>query len=75
VKEASRLSDWWFWLKYDARYTWPRDAWQWLANRLPRQLVLWALVRIAAAASMGEYGNTSPDELTYPLMYQRWEKE
>jgi hypothetical protein len=69
------VNDWdslWFRFWFGRRLT--RDAmWRWLAWHLPRPLVLWCMVRVAAHASMGQYGNTSPDQLTYDLMHQRWE--
>ena len=44
----------------------------WLVWHLPREAVKWAFVRVAAHATTGEYGMTSPDELSVMEALRRW---
>lgn len=44
-----------------------------LAWLLPRRLAYWAMIRVAAHATTGRFGNTSPDDLDYEKMAKRWE--
>lgn len=45
----------------------------WIAWHLPRRVVLWAMIRVAAFATTGRWGNESPATLTYGEMHDRWE--
>lgn len=45
----------------------------WIARRLPRRVVLWAMIRVAAEATTGRWSNESPDTLDYQKMHDRWE--
>lgn len=65
------LRNWW---DIEVRYLWPDRFWRGLAFRLPHTLVMWCLVRVAAHATTGRWSKTSPDDLTYTLMYDRWER-
>ena len=47
---------------------WIKIAWL-----LPRQLVMWAAIRLAAHATQGEYGNTIVPELSMMDAIKRWE--
>jgi hypothetical protein len=44
----------------------------WIAWRLPKRVVLWAFIRVAAHATTGKYGNTHPDSIGYKDMHDRW---
>jgi hypothetical protein len=43
-----------------------------IAWALPRELVMWCFVRVAAHATMGEYGNNTPDNVSIMDALQRW---
>jgi hypothetical protein len=49
-------------------------AWRWLAWHLPHELVSWAVIRLWAHGTTGEYGNTHPDELQWGEAMRRWDK-
>jgi hypothetical protein len=53
-----------------------REFQEWLAIKiawmLPRQVALWAMIRVAAHATTGQWGNESPSELDYRKMHDRW---
>jgi hypothetical protein len=40
--------------------------------KLPKRLVMWSYIRVAAHATTGEYGNTVVPELTMMEALQRW---
>jgi hypothetical protein len=44
----------------------------WIAWRLPKRIVLWAMIRVAAHATTGRWGSQSPGNLTYAQMHDRW---
>lgn len=44
----------------------------WIAWHLPRELVMWCFVRVAAHATMGKYGDTVPDQLSVMTALDRW---
>jgi hypothetical protein len=46
-----------------------RVAWM-----LPRRIALWAMVRVAAHATTGKWGNESPDSIGFKEMHDRWVK-
>ena len=48
--------------------------WMWLAYRLPRELVMWAAIRLMAHATTGKYDTTIVPELTAMDALNRWEK-
>lgn len=56
---------------YKIKHDWRNNAWFNAAFKLPRQLVLFALVRIAAGTM---HDDETPDALTYDRMYKRWER-
>lgn len=62
------LGNRWFHLRYDLHKIWTDELPMWIAWRLPRRVVLWAFVRVAAASGKG------PSELTYESMHQYWEQ-
>jgi hypothetical protein len=43
-----------------------------VAWALPRRVAYWAMIRVAAHATTGQFGNTSPSELDYEIMAKRW---
>ena len=45
---------------------------QWLAWKLPKELVKWCYCRVAAFATQGEYSNTIVPELTMMDALGRW---
>jgi hypothetical protein len=47
--------------------------WSWLAWKLPRRLAYWASIRVSAYATMGEYGNTSPNDISIMDALRRWD--
>lgn len=44
-----------------------------LAWRLPRWLVYWAVIRVWAHGTTGQYGDTEPDRLGWNEALKRWE--
>lgn len=66
-----RIEMWW---KYEVRYQLPHNIAWWIAFHLPRKVALLTLVRVASGASSGKYGNTNPDQLTYSVMYTRFDE-
>jgi hypothetical protein len=51
----------------------PERLWIWIAWKLPRPLVKWAVIRLFAHATTGRYGSTSPPELTAMDALKRWD--
>ena len=49
--------------------------WRWLADRLPRQLVYFAAIRLGAAATTGQYKTTVVPELTFMDAIERWDDD
>ena len=47
--------------------------WQWLAYRLPRDLIRWCLVRGIANATSGRYSDQVVPDLKAMDMLARWE--
>ena len=47
--------------------------WKWIAYMLPRKLVHWAVVRMFAEATMGQYGDTEVSALTMMEAMRRWD--
>lgn len=49
---------------------------EWLAIKiawlLPRQVALWAMIRVMAHASSGQWGNEHPDSINYAKAHDRW---
>jgi hypothetical protein len=49
---------------------------EWMSRQaawlLPRRVALWAMVRVAAHATTGKWGNESPDAIGYKEMHDRW---
>jgi hypothetical protein len=45
---------------------------RWLAWRLPRQVVLWAMIRVVAHATTGKWGHEYPGSIGYKEMHDRW---
>lgn len=46
----------------------------WIAYRLPRRVVYWAMIRAFARVTTGEYSSTVVPELTATEALQRWDK-
>lgn len=49
--------------------------WMWLAWKLPRGLVYWCFVRVAAHATTGRFGGDESIALTLVEAMKRWERE
>ena len=49
--------------------------WMWLAWRLPRPLVRWALVRATVNATTGKYAAEATPEVTAVTVAQRWDNQ
>lgn len=47
---------------------------RWIVWRLPRELVMWCYIRVAAHATTGKYANTTVPDLSMMDALQRWEK-
>lgn len=45
----------------------------WIAWHLPRRVVMWSYVRVAAHATTGKYGNTNPTNLGMMEALKRWD--
>ena len=43
-----------------------------IAWMLPRQVALWAMVRVVAHATTGKWGNEHIDSIGYKEMHDRW---
>ena len=46
---------------------------RWIAWKLPRELVMWCAIRVAAHATSGPWSNTIVPELTAMEAVKRWE--
>ncbi len=46
----------------------------WVAHHLPKQLVMWCVVRVMAQATSGKWGNTHPSSLDIMTMLKRWDE-
>jgi hypothetical protein len=46
----------------------------WFAYKLPKRIVYWAAIRMAAYASSGRYSTTIVPHLTVMDALERWEK-
>jgi hypothetical protein len=46
---------------------------EWIAYRLPRSVVYWAMIRAGAEVTTGKYGNTLVPELTFMDALKRYE--
>lgn len=68
-----RLEIKWWEAKNTIRRAPEKISW-WVAWHMPRRVALFVLVRLASAASSDTFGNQSPDQLTYPQIYKRWER-
>lgn len=55
--------------RYDVRRFFEAGLWQRLAWMLPRKLALWAFIRVC-----GNVSDLPPDQITYPVAYDRWER-
>jgi hypothetical protein len=49
------------------------SVWRWLAWMLPRKLVYWAAIRLMGHATMGQYGETDPNDLPVMEALHRWD--
>ena len=47
---------------------------KWLAYRLPKQVIYWAIVRAGAKATTKDYPNRSPNEVGIIDLMKAWEK-
>lgn len=50
-------------------------VWQWTANRLPRKLVEWAVIRAFAHGTTGIFKLTMASELTVVECLRRWDRD
>jgi len=48
---------------------------QWVARRLPKQVVQWCAFRVGAHATTGKWGNQIVSELTFMDAMKRWEEK
>jgi len=55
------------------KYELKEKFYSWLAWKLPRELVMWAAIRLGANATQGKWGHTVVPELTFMDALQRWE--
>jgi hypothetical protein len=46
---------------------------RWFVWKLPRKLVMWCYIRVAAHATTGKFGNTIVPEITMMEALQRWD--
>ena len=55
----------------------PSDVREWaeikIAWMLPKGVAKWAMIRVAAHATQGQWGNEHPDSIGYKEMHDRWE--
>jgi len=56
------------------RHTLPDKIAMQVAWWLPREVALWAYIRVMAHATQGPYGNQHVDDVRYSDAYKRWEK-
>ncbi len=63
------MGAWWWW-----KSDWRNRVASWIAWRLPRRVVGWCAVRVAAHATTGEYSDTIVPDLTALDAIQRWEE-
>lgn len=65
--------DWWrYVVKYEISKRAER-ALMWSVWKLPRKVVMWSYIRVAAHATTGKYGNTIVPELSMMDALQRWD--
>ena len=50
-----------------------RRFWTWLAWKLPRPLVYWAVIRAGVHATTGPYSSQIVPETTLPDVLKRWD--
>lgn len=50
-------------------------VYRWIAYRLPRKVVYWAVIRAGAHATTGKYNTTEVTAITTMEVLQRWEKK
>ncbi len=58
-------------IKYWIRRT-SHKVFLWFVWKLPRTVIYWAFIRVWAHGTSGEYGATSPDDLTWHEALKRW---
>lgn len=51
----------------------PERAAMWVANKLPRQVAMWAAIRVGCHATQGKYSNQIVPELLFMDALKRWE--
>lgn len=49
------------------------NFYRWIADRLPRKLVYFAVIRAWAVATTGEFSNTNALRITVDTTLRRWE--
>lgn len=64
-----RAHAWRHYLRYGQ---WKERLAIWIAWRLPKRIVLWAMIRVAAHATTGRWGNEHPGNVDYRKMHDRW---
>jgi hypothetical protein len=47
----------------------------WIVWRLPKEVIMWAYVRVAEHATTGKYGDTEVPELTMMDALKRWDDD
>lgn len=51
------------------------NIYEYIANRLPKKLVYWCLIRGAAYSTTGEYSNQIVPKLSFFNVLERWHKQ
>lgn len=52
--------------RYDVLQFFEEGLWRRIAFRLPRKIVLWSFIRVCGNVDL------PPDQITYPVAYDRW---
>jgi len=53
-------------------HQWCEKAFMWFIWKLPRGIIYFAVIRMWAHGTTGQYGNTHPEELTWNEALKRW---
>jgi hypothetical protein len=53
---------------------WKTSFWRWCANRLPKEIVSFAFIRVIAFASSGEWSGEIVPDIAGMTALDRWDK-
>jgi hypothetical protein len=70
------MHDWRWTLKLEIRLWWRRTRERLITGlvwRLPRVIIYWATIRLAAHATTGQFSATNPNDLSVMEALKRWE--